>query len=418
MTDNAHGAAPSRLLRTAPILPTARTVRTVRTVRTGLTRRALLIGGGMAAVGAVLPTFSGVAVPVAAAADIPRDGTRPADGTLTTQGNAVSVDGADVNARDYVINATFRNPPGGDRMQSDYGFEFRAGDGGETRVYVVSDGTWIKSPFVRAPDGTNALDRANRRTGAVAGLKRGAGETNDLQVIVTGDVGELLVNGRSVTGLNLAGNGGGGAVRIGAGFLTDSVAGQMIEYRNFYVAQPPEPSAVARRAMGAIYGPATGGIRNSAPGMGTQEVYTGASLRDGTIAARFSNPFGAAHGAWDYGFAFRGSDTKVYRVMVLSDKTWRFVYGAQDAQDTSRQSFTLVTDGMAAPLRVGDYESNDVVMQLRGASGTLLVNGVRLADLDLGANGDMGTVTIGTQFFSTSGIEDMTTGYEDFLITP
>ena len=399
-TDNAHGDI-------APLHP----LLFVPARRAGVTRRALLIAGGVAAVGVALPSFG-------VAADIPHDGTRPTDGTLATQGGTVSVADTDVNVRDYVINATFRNPAGGDRMQWDYGFVFRVNNGAETRVYVVSDGTWIKSPYGRTADGSSNLDRANRRTGTVVNLKRGANETNDMQVVVTGDVAELLINGRSVTGLNIAENGGAGDVQIGAGFLTSSVAGQTIEYRNFYVAQPPAPSAVAMRAMGAVYGPATAGLRNTVPGMGAHTSYTGVSLRDGTISARFLNPFGATHGAWDYGFTFRRSDTKSYRLVLFSDKTWAFLYGAQDPKDSSRQSFTALADGKAAPLRVGDYENNDIVVQMGGASGALLVNGVRLADLDLGANGDAGDVAIGTQFDAPSGIDGMITGYEDFLITP
>ena len=377
-----------------------------------VTRRAFLIGGSAAAMSIAVPAFG-------VAAALPRDGIRPTDGALTTTKGTITSLATDVDARDYVINARFRNPYTGDpRVTWDYGFTFRRNERQETFFSLNSAGLWRKNLY-RFTGDTGVYQPEFQREGAVPTMKLGTNETNDVQLVVTGDVGELLVNGRSIAALNLAENGDGGDVRIGTGYYNTTGSDLTIDYRNFYVAPPPPPSAFARRAADARYGPAHGAITYGPSGSSVRSVFPVVTARDGVVSARFFNPYATARALWDYGFGFRRSETKLYRVVLRGDRTWELSYAAKEATESgfSLASTTVVRTGPAAPLRVGEGESNDVRLEFRGARGILSVNGMPVADLDLAAHTEVGAINIATQFGDGSGIEGELLRYEDFTIT-
>jgi len=67
-------------------------------------------------------------------------------------------------------------------------------------------------------------------------------------------------------------------------------------------------------------------------------------------------------------------------------------------------------------LRVNDKDSNDVVLQYGGPTGTLRVNGLKITDFDLGANTDEGTVQVFSGTSVNTQIAGESTHYEDFTI--
>ncbi len=74
--------------------------------------------------------------------------------------------------------------------------------------------------------------------------------------------------------------------------------------------------------------------------------------------------------------------------------------------------------GTVPPLRTGAGDFNDVMLAFTGSTGTLTVNGVWVADLDLAACTEAGQVSIATQVRANSGQAGAATRYKDFTITP
>ncbi len=61
----------------------------------------------------------------------------------------------------------------------------------------------------------------------------------------------------------------------------------------------------------------------------------------------------------------------------------------------------IIQQGNIGNMKIGNGEANDVVIQLAGAKGALLVGGAQIAALDLSKGVAAGRVSIGTGFFAT-----------------
>ena len=117
-------------------------------------------------------------------------------------------------------------------------------------------------------------------------------------------------------------------------------------------------------------------------------------------------PFSITRGEWDYGIGFRDiGKNEDYRVILLSDKTWRFEKGLD-----------MIANGNAPGLKVGENESNLIQLVAMDAQGWLFVNGTQIARLNLSALPNAGTVWVGTGFYSDDEKAGESTRYSDFTI--
>ena len=108
----------------------------------------------------------------------------------------IEVYSADVNVKDFVVEAVFYNPYSTAKGSWDYGFLFRRSEAGISHVIRVrSDGMWKHS--VTTENEWNTVGEGN-----VSGLRTGATQSNHLRVIVMGDSGWFYVNDQFVTGLD------------------------------------------------------------------------------------------------------------------------------------------------------------------------------------------------------------------------
>lgn len=113
------------------------------------------------------------------------------------------------------------------------------------------------------------------------------------------------------------------------------------------------------------------------------------------------------------------SEVKAYQIVIRSNKTWTLSYAQKAANEEFFRNYTQVAGGMIAAslLRTAATDRNDIVLRLTGPTGVLLINGTKVADLDLGTNTDMGEVSNGIQYSRALGKAGAVTRYEDFTIT-
>jgi len=343
----------------------------------------------------------------------------PLSGSLVTKNAAIAYEKVGVMTRDATIGATFRNPPG--NKQWSYGLEFRETDKVLSRLFLTSSGAWRKQFVSTDASGKFIRDSRREQGGSAEPLNLNANETNDVQIVLTNRVGELFVNKTRVTSFNFGENLEPGDVYVATGFFSDDAVGLTVPYSNLTVANPPPaPSAKAQQADLALYGPASGVLRFNPSASTIPSVSTLVAATNAIVSARFINPYAASRKGWDYGLTFRLSNTKQYRLLLTSDKGWTLSYVAKAASDNvfPLSGVTEVDKGTVTALRVNDKDSNDVVLQFMGATGTLRVNGLKIKDLDLGANTDEGTVQILSGTADSTQIAGESTHYEDFTIAP
>ena len=134
---------------------------------------------------------------------------------------------AGVFVRDFYLRAEFTNPSDASEQPWDAGVAFRhTGPNEQTRLIITSDGLWFLTDGADSP----------YAGGIVSGLRTGAGETNAIEVFASGDVGYLIVNGRSVTPLDLSISDVAGEIWLGSGFFPEYVdVGAITEFSEFEV---------------------------------------------------------------------------------------------------------------------------------------------------------------------------------------
>jgi hypothetical protein len=134
---------------------------------------------------------------------------------------------AGVNLRDFVTEATFTVPEGEAADRWDVGFGFRqTANGQHWRIIVRSDGTWNLAVSAEYP----------RATGIVDNLSRGEGETNTLQLAVSGSTGHLIVNDAFTSTFDLSAWNEAGDIWVGSGFfLDDATDGAVTPFSEFTI---------------------------------------------------------------------------------------------------------------------------------------------------------------------------------------
>lgn len=413
-----------------------------------LSRRAVLALGG----GLIATALHGGGQSVAAQ---PATLYGPADGRLvhpaagTTAARPVVRDVVPLHDADYAISATFRNPyaaitsgvfdrsfvPPDAYRQWSYGFDFRLTPARGGAVYVDSlTFSWGATIFAPDPAARATLQRRPLRTwrGGLPDLRIGEGETNDLQLALSGPIGQFMVNGEEIAALDLSDLPGPGDAAVGTGYTNYAgvfglVPGAATGYEAFTITPAPPPTPFGQRALSDRYGPVNGGIRQTHQGSNrsstsqTGEGFTtGARMTDGIINARFFNPYDAAEQPWDYGFWLRSNATPTsgttggyYALAIRSDSTYALTLN----RPVSRGYSARAVQGGRVCVRTGAGEPNDVEVHANGSGGLLAVNGEVIAALDLHDLADEGDVHVLTAL-DVPARKGAVTRYENCTVAP
>jgi serine/threonine-protein kinase len=129
-------------------------------------------------------------------------------------------------------------------------------------------------------------------------------------------------------------------------------------------------------------------------------------IKNFLVEVELFNPFSITRGEWDYGIGFRDiGKNEDYRIILLSDKTWRFERGLDS-----------ISYGNAPGLKVGEHDSNLIQLVAIDTQGWLFVNGTQVGKLNLSALLNAGTIWVGTGFYTDDEKADESTRYSDFTI--
>ena len=185
----------------------------------------------------------------------------------------------------------------------------------------------------------------------------------------------------------------------------------------------PTPDALAeaiRRIIGE-FGPIDGSIEHD-PDDGNIDGYASdVSIADGTIEARFFNPFPTHTGDWSCGFLFRwktGSDTDSYpmfHVVVIADNGYWYHYLRIKGNGSDDQ---LLSSKFSNRINTEPSGSNHIRIIAIGGEGSLFINGYNVAKLNLDGLLEEGWIYAVGNFFSGHGIAGKSTRFEDFTIRP
>ncbi|MGH2534551.1 MAG: hypothetical protein ACRDJW_19985 [Thermomicrobiales bacterium] len=150
----------------------------------------------------------------------------PDAGEIPHDAERVIIRELDVDVQDFVAHVSFTNPYPTDEGSWDYGIEFRLTDEAHYRLYVTSNGEWFL-----ALGSQEILDQ-----GEVTNLDTTEGGTNELDVVVAGDVASFAVNGEFVVAVDVSGHAVSGSVAAGTAFLEGNfVDGAVTPYEEFEV---------------------------------------------------------------------------------------------------------------------------------------------------------------------------------------
>jgi serine/threonine protein kinase len=175
-------------------------------------------------------------------------------------------------------------------------------------------------------------------------------------------------------------------------------------------------NALIRAGEANKFGPEEGILAHKSAASDNNVVETKADNKiaaDFVAEATFTNPFAVAAGAnqnWDYGFFFRSDNNRQYRFFLRSNNGGEFVLLLREA-DTK-----VVARGAVAGLNLSEGGTNSVRLAAEGGRGILFVNGLFVAELDLSARLQRGTISITTGALIENQQAGKTTRYSQWQI--
>ena len=351
------------------------------------------------------PTPTPTRTPTPTPRPTPVGGLGPVDGSIEHDPDDGKIDTyeANVTLEDGIIEARFFNPYSSETGHWGSGFLFRTGSSWFHTVFVTQSGEWYH--YLRTGDTPNDQQVG---TGFSAAIATGAYDSNLIRVIVSGEAGTLFVNGKFVTTLDLSKVMDAGRVYAIAGYFAgDGVAGKSTQFEDFKVT-PIQSTPSFERVDGSI--------EHRMPDTGLIDGYSAeVMLGDGIIGARFFNPYASQTGSWSSGFLFRWSlshsDNAFHTVVITQEGKWHHILRTGDGEHER------LGNGFSTAIATGAYDSNHILVIVIGEEGGLFVNGKYVATLDLSGLTGAGSVIAVATYFTSDGVVDKSTQFEDFKIT-
>ena len=303
---------------------------------------------------------------------------------------------AGVYLNEFSARATFENPYARSTGGWDYGLLFR-GSGEEQfhAVVVTSDGWW--SHYLR--EGSSDTNADPVAQGRLSGLRTGTGSLNEIRVVAAGERGWFFLNDRLVADLDLSGGAAEGDVSVITGYHAgNEIDGRSTRFTGFAVGEP------------RFLGERSGELTHADDGfIKWEELRT--NTGDFIASARFTNPYSASTGEWDYGFGFRDTGSSRFHVaLVHSSGSWEHFLRGEGGNGRAHEA-----SGWAA-LDTGANGENVLWLLAVGGAGLFYVNGIQVAELDLSGNTASGDIAVATGFYDGSELPGYSTGYDEFRV--
>ena len=295
---------------------------------------------------------------------------------------------------DFIVEATFINPYSASTNDWSYGFELRDAGEGEKAIHIAISSSQLWELIVRASD--SAVDYQVVDSGFITPLRLDGGDRNHVRIIGFGGRGVLFVNGNFVSNLELSDVTHEGDVSILAGMYTGhEIAREVTKFEGFRVDE-----------LTKEYGPVEGAIEDSTADRVGIHNASGVRARDLVMEAEFINPQGSD---WDYGFVFRNPEFSRLDVISVTDGGgW-----VHETRDTGDADYTTVKEGSVADSRMWASHSHHLLLIAIEEVGWLLSNGEFVAKLDLTNNQDHGGASALAGFYNN---HSGTVSFEGFTV--
>jgi hypothetical protein len=318
----------------------------------------------------------------------------PADGSLALDpaaGPSESIAG--VSLADFYVKATFSNPFPTALGIWDYGFVFRSSDAmNQYRLVIDSTRRWALQ-HVRRGEVTTVQE------GQLTGLKRGAEDANELKLVAIGEDGYLICNDVFISVLDLSWDETAGGVGVASGFEgVHAQEGYATAYQGFLA-----------RSLAPIFGPRSGSMPHDDDSE-FEYVCGYADVVDFVASATFYVPHSGLD--WDIAFRFRQTEEQEFEWTVLTVAMWTdWTLVHVKSQDLNRIQW-----GEADGERLGEGQTNELVLIVDGVWGYAFLNGRFQGRLDLSAGTNKGDVCVATGMYYGSEVVGSQTRYDDFTI--
>ena len=170
------------------------------------------------------------------------------------------------------------------------------------------------------------------------------------------------------------------------------------------------PTATPVPGQTSDFGPTSGELRHDPSDRLFVLEYANVSIADMIVETIFVNPYSAASNEWDYGFLFRGQNTRTIYFSVTSDRRWYLNW-----RDTSITDITpLVDEGTIPMLDISAGGRNHLRVIAINKRGWLFVNGEFISTLDLSNVTGPGNIAVVTGVWEGNEVAGAVTQFENF----
>lgn len=230
--------------------------------------------------------------------------------------------------------------------------------------------------------------------------------SNHVRLIMSGAAGRLLINGQYVGSLDL------GDLQLPGGvYVADfrpSGASRVVKetrFEDFTIWSAPD----------LLYGPEDGEIEHKLEDGFIDTYPTPVQIENGVVEAVFVNPYDPGVGRWSSGFILRGQggdENRFHIILIDSDGYFRHFERISDGTDVE-----LAREAVPH-IKLRAEDKNHVLVEMKGASGKVYINGQHSVDLELDGLTELGSVSaVGGGFFH-DGVKGYATRFENLTVWP
>lgn len=147
----------------------------------------------------------------------------------------IKLETAEVDLRNFLVEATFVNPFAASVNDWDYGLSFRTNGSFKYWLVVASEGDWQLADRQGSVD-----DEVTVAEGELVNLNLGANETNTLRLIALGNRGFFFLNDQFIDVLDISGNQDSGEIEVMTAFYFDhELEGEATGFEDFIIIPLP-----------------------------------------------------------------------------------------------------------------------------------------------------------------------------------
>ena len=237
---------------------------------------------------------------------------------------------------------------------------------------------------------------------ATSAIDTASGGLNRVWLTMSGAAALVYINGQYVLSLDLARSQQSGDVSV-------------IRWVDAEVKRVPFDDLTIWRSPRLLHGPDEGEIEHRPEDGLIDDYHVPVRISDGVVEAVFANPYDASVGRWSSGFMLRQQSRGDERFhIILIDSGGYFYHFERQSDGTDLE---LAREAVTH-IKLGTEDKNHILVEMKGASGKVYINGQHAADLALDGLTERGSVAAVGGYFHSDGVKGYVTRFENLTIWP